>query len=51
MPLLLQWGHGDEAVEEAESSGPSALDIALQWGHGDEAVEEVQYQKAIRGRD
>ena len=37
----LQWGHGDEAVEETGTAthtppGPRQL----QWGHGDEAVEE-----------
>ncbi len=39
----LQWGHGDEAVEEASSAcrSPSAIST-LQWGHGDEAVEERQ---------
>ncbi len=39
---LLQWGHGDEAVEEVGAvlrfSKPSSM---LQWGHGDEAVEEA----------
>jgi len=37
----LQWGHGDEAVEE--TNAPTAGDLTatmLQWGHGDEAVEE-----------
>ncbi len=37
----LQWGHGDEAVEEAaDGPPPRAAEAALQWGHGDEAVEE-----------
>ena len=37
----LQWGHGDEAVEEPESHRKQWLAAnALQWGHGDEAVEE-----------
>ncbi len=36
----LQWGHGDEAVEE-QRAGPSYhAAVPLQWGHGDEAVEE-----------
>ena len=39
---LLQWGHGDEAVEEV---GRGVLADRrrgqLQWGHGDEAVEET----------
>ena len=40
-PVLLQWGHGDEAVEEYASCGATArLACRLQWGHGDEAVEE-----------
>ncbi len=36
----LQWGHGDEAVEERgyELTGDDVDE--LQWGHGDEAVEE-----------
>ena len=38
----LQWGHGDEAVEEAEDDGMVDFkNIPLQWGHGDEAVEEA----------
>ena len=38
----LQWGHGDEAVEErADLRGVCRANVALQWGHGDEAVEEV----------
>jgi len=38
----LQWGHGDEAVEE-ERVGPRCRRrcAELQWGHGDEAVEEA----------
>jgi len=36
----LQWGHGDEAVEEAWDSGNIQTLTKLQWGHGDEAVEE-----------
>src|SRR5208282_3554309 len=37
---LLQWGHGDEAVEESAPRGKPWPPLALQWGHGDEAVEE-----------
>ena len=37
----LQWGHGDEAVEEADALGLSRTQAQLQWGHGDEAVEEA----------
>ena len=37
---LLQWGHGDEAVEEVLAVGLPAARLQLQWGHGDEAVEE-----------
>ena len=38
----LQWGHGDEAVEEpAAGTGFRPARLALQWGHGDEAVEEA----------
>ncbi len=37
----LQWGHGDEAVEEQDIVYPSPTStLSLQWGHGDEAVEE-----------
>ena len=37
---LLQWGHGDEAVEELGIVYKPVRGIVLQWGHGDEAVEE-----------
>jgi len=37
---LLQWGHGDEAVEESSLGTHPIGPVALQWGHGDEAVEE-----------
>ena len=38
---MLQWGHGDEAVEEACGCETSLRANGwLQWGHGDEAVEE-----------
>ncbi len=36
----LQWGHGDEAVEEAIPFAWPRNAVTLQWGHGDEAVEE-----------
>jgi len=36
----LQWGHGDEAVEEVTTRGLVVTLDRLQWGHGDEAVEE-----------
>jgi len=39
----LQWGHGDEAVEEAAGRiGDGVMCFGLQWGHGDEAVEEAR---------
>ncbi len=38
----LQWGHGDEAVEENTKKRISKGESRLQWGHGDEAVEESQ---------
>ncbi len=41
-PVKLQWGHGDEAVEEKESPAEREARVQLQWGHGDEAVEEWQ---------
>jgi len=37
----LQWGHGDEAVEEAANQLLITPRVKLQWGHGDEAVEEA----------
>ena len=48
----LQWGHGDEAVEEAWHSyliDPNPYE--LQWGHGDEAVEEALPRRSARTRD
>ena len=36
----LQWGHGDEAVEEVGLASLQFGGGPLQWGHGDEAVEE-----------
>ena len=41
MTFELQWGHGDEAVEEVAHQTGTARGAELQWGHGDEAVEEV----------
>ena len=38
--MKLQWGHGDEAVEEALADFAEKKGFKLQWGHGDEAVEE-----------
>ena len=38
----LQWGHGDEAVEEVIGETGGCTLTTLQWGHGDEAVEEQQ---------
>src|SRR5208282_3473736 len=37
---MLQWGHGDEAVEERSWEPARTRRELLQWGHGDEAVEE-----------
>ena len=39
---VLQWGHGDEAVEEATATPALHGPEELQWGHGDEAVEEFE---------
>ena len=45
----LQWGHGDEAVEEVQSTREDRLPChVLQWGHGDEAVEEERVDQAIK---
>jgi len=50
--MWLQWGHGDEAVEEADALGPAGKGSAmLQWGHGDEAVEEFRLDAVIAQRD
>jgi len=38
----LQWGHGDEAVEELSKPFHRFPQRSLQWGHGDEAVEEEE---------
>jgi len=43
----LQWGHGDEAVEETDTPTSRPLWESLQWGHGDEAVEESESQSAL----
>ena len=37
----LQWGHGDEAVEDLVDAGGMGCYRWLQWGHGDEAVEDL----------
>ena len=42
----LQWGHGDEAVEEGANAFDPDRYPKLQWGHGDEAVEETAALKA-----
>ena len=44
---LLQWGHGDEAVEEVTNSKVLLTTTLLQWGHGDEAVEEMATQRSF----
>ncbi len=44
----LQWGHGDEAVEEASGVEDEAWEAMLQWGHGDEAVEEADQAAALQ---
>ena len=49
---MLQWGHGDEAVEEWQQLRHRSNSFWLQWGHGDEAVEELKkllaYAKKLR---
>ena len=47
LPNGLQWGHGDEAVEETAAPIVSHRDCLLQWGHGDEAVEEGHKFKCL----
>ena len=52
LPDVLQWGHGDEAVEENEpESATRTWRYELQWGHGDEAVEEPSVHAAVRAAD
>jgi len=49
--VVLQWGHGDGAVEEL-AKGARAKDKALlQWGHGDGAVEEPLTSGRARGSE
>jgi|SRR5208337_2912231 len=48
--LLLQWGHGDGAVEEYDPQMNRRLMLRLQWGHGDGAVEELCGARANRDR-
>jgi len=38
---LLQFGHGDEAVEDGRVFEDLARGNVLQFGHGDEAVEDL----------
>ena len=45
---MLQWGHGDEAVEEVITALIVTPAGTLQWGHGDEAVEEAWRRPAKR---
>ena len=46
---MLQWGHGDEAVEEQILVLEArAQTRSLQWGHGDEAVEDSTTIDGIR---
>ena len=48
----LQWGHGDEAVEDEVQVGPgNVLPKKLQWGHGDEAVEDRRRSETNAGAD
>ena len=42
---MLQWGHGDEAVEESGYKPEDDEVDELQWGHGDEAVEESSHRR------
>ena len=46
----LQWGHGDEAVEEASRFHSGGDALRLQWGHGDEAVEECRRPERSKRR-
>ena len=47
--MALQWGHGDEAVEELARLEVAGEAWVLQWGHGDEAVEEELQRQILAG--
>src|SRR4051794_1395018 len=50
-PQRLQWGHGDEAVEDRTWPGSGARRTTrLQWGHGDEAVEDWRSTRGASSR-
>jgi len=44
---VLQWGHGDGAVEEKAKADVMDSIGMLQWGHGDGAVEELGCMASI----
>ena len=44
---MLQFGHGDEAVERAAPRLLSSAGLRLQFGHGDEAVERAAAVAAV----
>ena len=48
-PSRLQWGHGDEAVEDGSEDESGNVKLSLQWGHGDEAVEDDRFAARDRG--
>ena len=42
LTATLQWGHGSEAVDNAENGLRYFVDRnGLQWGHGSEAVDKM----------
>src|SRR5881397_2313732 len=45
----LQWGHGDEAVENRRRRLSGCTSKGLQWGHGEEAVENPGCSPRTRG--
>jgi hypothetical protein len=38
--LSLQWGHGENAVEDWTADAVETFATGLQWGHGENAVED-----------
>ncbi len=45
--MVLQWGHGGEAVESYKDSHTAYVVWLLQWGHGGEAVESCDMPRFV----
>ena len=46
--IMLQWGHGSEAVETQRGRDNPSRAPPLQWGHGSEAVETIRSMRRCR---